>query len=70
MSFVNPFLASRFHACLKVLHEPYEVSTLVGESIVAQRVYRNYLISILHRVVPCDLVKISMVNFDVILRMD
>ena len=50
--------------------EPYKVSTLIGESIVPKRVYRNYVVFILHKVLPCDFVELDMVDFDVILGMD
>ena len=42
----------------------------MGESIVTSRVYRGCPISILHRVIPCDLVELKMVDFDIIFGMD
>lgn len=70
LSFVTPFLANRFHACSEVLNEPFKVCTPVGESIVTQRVCRGYLVSILHKVISCDLIELSMDNLDVIPGMD
>lgn len=70
LSFVTLFFTYKFHACTKVLHEPNKVSNPMGESIVAQRVYRGCPISVLHKVIPCDLVELPMVDFDVILGMD
>lgn len=68
--FVTLFLENRFNVCLEVLLEPSEVCTLVGELIVAKRVYRSCPIFILHKVVPCDLIELSIVDFDVILGMN
>lgn len=51
VSFVASFLANKFHVCPKFLHEPYEVSNLIGESIIAQKVYRGCPMSILLKVV-------------------
>ncbi|MDV3202306.1 MAG: hypothetical protein Q8887_02555 [Candidatus Phytoplasma australasiaticum] len=41
-SFVTPFVAKRLHVSPELLCEPYEVSTPIGASIVAKRVYRKY----------------------------
>ena len=41
LSFVTPLVAKRFDILLKILHEPFIVSTLVGESIISKRVCRN-----------------------------
>ena len=37
---------------------------------MARKVYKNCPVSILHRVIPCDLVELDMVDFYVILGMD
>ena len=41
LSFVTPLVAKKFDISPDILHEPFTVSTPVGESIVAKRVYRN-----------------------------
>ena len=46
------------------------MSTLVGESVVAKRVFRNFPISLPNRVSYVDLVEIDMLDFDIILGMD
>lgn len=56
LSFVTPFLANRFDKVPELLLEPYLVSNAVGESIVAKNVYKRCPVSIMHRVIPCDLV--------------
>ena len=49
--------------------EPFCVTTLVCEFILAQRVDRNYLVPINHNSTMADLVEFYMVDFDVILGM-
>ena len=52
-----------------MLIEPFD-STLVGDFILARRVFRSCLISFLNRVTLVDLVELDMVDFDFILGMD
>ena len=52
------------------LSEPFSVSTPVGESIVAEKVYHDYPFSVNHKSIMADLVELDMVDFDVILCMD
>lgn len=42
----------------------------MGDSVVARRVFRSSLISLLNRVTWVELVELDMVDFDVILGMD
>ncbi|XP_075076282.1 uncharacterized protein LOC142162949 [Nicotiana tabacum] len=44
LSYVTPFIASSFGVEPEQLHEPFSVSTLVGNSITAMRVYRNCVV--------------------------
>ena len=46
------------------------MSTLVGESVIAKRVYENRPISFANRVSNVDLVELHMLDFDIILGMD
>ena len=68
--FVTPLVAKKFDALPDILHEPFLVSTPVGESVVAKRVYRNFPISLPNRVCYVDIVEINMLDFDIILGMD
>ena len=70
LSFVSLYIAMKFSIDPEILLEPYSVYNPVGESIVASRVFRGCPISILKRVIPCDLVELEMVDFDIILGMD
>ena len=51
------------------LSEQFRVSTPVGESILAERVYCDCPIFISHKSTMADLIELDMVDFDVILRM-
>ncbi|KAH0729889.1 hypothetical protein KY289_001077 [Solanum tuberosum] len=70
LSFVTPYVANNFDVLAEKLCEPFYVSTPVGESILAERVYRDCVISINHKNTMDDLVELDMVDFDVILGMD
>ena len=70
ISFVSPYVSMRFSVKPEFLKDPFHVSTPVGESVIARTVYRNCPISVFHKTIPCDLVELEMVDFDVILGMD
>ena len=70
LSFFTPLIAKRLEILPDILHEPFLVSTPVGESIVAKRVYRNCPVSCRNRVSNVHLVELHMLNFDIILGMD
>lgn len=42
LSFVTPYIAINFGISPDILEEPLLVSTPVGSSIIARRVYKNY----------------------------
>ncbi|XP_070015079.1 uncharacterized protein [Nicotiana sylvestris] len=52
------------------LHEPFSVSTPIGESIMAARVYRGCVVTVHGRDTMANLIELGMVDFDVIMRMD
>ena len=70
LSFVTPYVATKFDVLPEKLSEPFSVSTLVGDSILAERVYRDCPVFINHKSTMADLVELDMVDFDVILGMD
>ncbi|XP_070013344.1 uncharacterized protein [Nicotiana sylvestris] len=70
LSYVTPFIASSFGVEPEQLHEPFSVSTPVGESILAARVYRSCIVMVRGRDTTTDLVELGMVDFDVIIGMD
>ena len=70
ISFVTPYKEIQFSVSLKNLSEPFSVSTLVGDLVIARRVYRNFLVTVSQKVTSTDLVELEMVDFDVNLGMD
>jgi len=60
----------KFEILHEVLVEPFSVSTPVGNSVVAKRLYRSFPIFLFHRVILVDLVELDMLDFDVILGND
>ncbi|KAH0658156.1 hypothetical protein KY289_026904 [Solanum tuberosum] len=67
LSFVTPYIAMNFDVIPEQLSEPFSVPTPVGESILAERVYRDCPISVNHKSTMADLIELDMVDFDVIL---
>ncbi|XP_070005605.1 uncharacterized protein [Nicotiana sylvestris] len=70
LSYVTPFVAMEFGIEPNQLHDPFLVSTPVGESITAARVYKGCVVTVRGRDTMTDLIELGMVNFDVIIRMD
>ena len=70
LSFVTPLVAKKFDILPDVLHEPFIVSTPVGESVVVKKVYRNFPIILPNIVSYVEIVELDMLYFDVILGMD
>ncbi|XP_070014108.1 uncharacterized protein [Nicotiana sylvestris] len=54
----------------EILSDPFTVSTPVGESIIARRVYRGCTITVCGRQTSADLVELEMLDFDAIMGMD
>ncbi|KAH0681196.1 hypothetical protein KY284_022281 [Solanum tuberosum] len=70
LSYVTPLIAEKFKRTPECLVKPFEVSTPIGESIIARRVYRNCIVTVCDRDTLADLVELEMVDFDVIMGMD
>ena len=70
LSFVTPLIARKFEILSGILNEPFLITTMVGESVVVKRVYRNCPIMLPNRVNHVELVELDMIDFDVILGMD
>ncbi|XP_070017330.1 uncharacterized protein [Nicotiana sylvestris] len=69
LSYVTPFVAMEFGIEPEQLHEPFSVSTLVGESILATRAYKSCVVMVRGRDTMTDLIELGMVDFDVIMGM-
>ena len=63
LSFVTPLVAKKFDILPDILHEPFIVSTPVGESVVAKRVHINCPIMLSNRVSYVELVELDMLDF-------
>ena len=70
ISYVTPLVYSKFDILSNILNELFMVSTPVGESVVAKRVYRNCPILFPNRITYVELVELDMVDLDVIFGMD
>ncbi|XP_070010174.1 uncharacterized protein [Nicotiana sylvestris] len=70
LSYVSPFVAMEFRIEPEQLHESFSLSTPVGESILAARVYRGCIVTVQGRDTTADLVELGMVDFNVTMRMD
>ena len=62
LSFVTPFVAKKFEIFPNISHEPFLVSTPVGESVVAKRVYKNFPIMLPNRVSYVELIEFDMLD--------
>ncbi|XP_070036148.1 uncharacterized protein [Nicotiana tomentosiformis] len=69
-SYVTPYFALDFGIEQEQLLEPFSVSTPVGDSVIASRVYRGCVVIIQDRETITDPIELEMVDFDVIMGMD
>ena len=69
LSFVTPLVAKKFDVLPDILHEPFLVSTPLGESVVTKRVYTNFPLILPNIVTQVELVEHDMIDFDSILGM-
>ncbi|XP_070015581.1 uncharacterized protein [Nicotiana sylvestris] len=70
LSYITPFVAIEFGIQQEQLHEPFSVSTPVGEPITVARVYRGCVVIVRGRDTMADLIELGMVYFDIIMVMD
>ncbi|XP_075108870.1 uncharacterized protein LOC142180710 [Nicotiana tabacum] len=70
LSYVTPYIAKKFGIEPERLCEPFEVSTPVGESVIARCIYRGCPVKTHHHLTAADLVELEIVDFDLIMGMD
>ncbi|XP_075099244.1 uncharacterized protein LOC142176079 [Nicotiana tabacum] len=70
LSHVTPYIAKKFGIEPEKLCEPFEVSTIVGESVIARYIYKGCPVKVHHRLTVVDLVELETLDFDVIMGMD
>ena len=68
-SYVTPLIAGKFKRTPELLVKSFNMSTPIGESIIARRVYRNCIVAFFCDTLT-DLFELDMVDFDVIMGMD
>ena len=54
LSFVTPYLAAQFSVIQETLSEPFLVSTLVGDLVIARRIYINLPVTVSYKVISTD----------------
>ncbi|XP_070002054.1 uncharacterized protein [Nicotiana sylvestris] len=69
-SYITPFIAGKLDMRFELLLQSVEISTPVGDSIVANHVYRGCTVLINDCPTSVDLVELVMLDFDVIMGMD
>ena len=70
LSFVTPLVASKFDLLPDVLYEPFLVSNPIGNNNRAKRVYKDFPVILIDRVTYANLIKLTMLDFHIILGMD
>lgn len=70
LSYVTPFVANKFGVEPELISKPLAVSTPIGDSVIARRVYRGCTVMICSRQTSVNLFELEMVDFDVIMGMD
>ena len=68
--FVTPYIAVHFSVSPETLSKSFSISTIIGNPVIARRVYRNCSVTVSHKVTLADLVELEMVYFDVVKCMD
>ena len=68
--FVTPLVDKKFDILPNILHEPFIVSTPMGESVDAKSVHRNCPIMFPNRVSYVGLVELDILDFDIICGID
>ncbi|XP_075104912.1 uncharacterized protein LOC142178993 [Nicotiana tabacum] len=69
-SCVSSYFALRFSRHPELLNDPFLVAIPVGESILAEYVYRGCQIRVEGRDILVDLIVLCMINFDMLMGMD
>lgn len=67
---MNPYVAVHFGFYLKSISDHFLVSIPVGESIIAKKFYRVFVVSIFHKKIMVGLIDLDTIDFDIILGID
>ncbi|XP_070037149.1 uncharacterized protein [Nicotiana tomentosiformis] len=66
LSYATLLVASKFGIEPELI-EPFEVSTPIGDPVIARREYKDYIVVVHNRSTVADLIELDMVEFDVIM---
>ncbi|XP_070057470.1 uncharacterized protein [Nicotiana tomentosiformis] len=64
LSYVTPYVATSFGIVPEQLHEPFSVSTLVGEFIMVALVYKDCVVTVRGWDTTADLIELGLIDFD------
>ncbi|XP_070039485.1 uncharacterized protein [Nicotiana tomentosiformis] len=70
LSYVTPFVDNKFGVEPELISKPLALSTPIGDSVIARRVYTGCTVMICSRQTSTNLFELEMVNFNVIIRID
>lgn len=70
LSYVTPYMANYFGFDHECILDPFSISTLVGDCIMARKVYRGCVMLVHGRETLVDLIELDLVEFNMILKMD
>lgn len=70
LSYVTPFITRKLSTVPALFWKPFAVSTPIGNSIIAKRVYRGCTIEIVGCQTSADLIVLEMLDIDIIMDMD
>ena len=69
-SFTSPYFINKLTRKKTIMKVTLAIETPLGECIEVRFMYPRCMVEIEERVLPVDLIKLAMFDFDVILRMD
>lgn len=70
LSHVTPLIVGKFKRALETQVNPFEVSTSIRDSIIAQGVYHNCIVTIYDFDTLVVLIELDMIDFNVIMDMN
>ena len=69
LSYITPYITGRIGITPEPI-KPFEVSTPVGDPVLAKQVYRGCIVVVCGQHTVADLIELKMLDFDVIMGMD
>ncbi|XP_070043222.1 uncharacterized protein [Nicotiana tomentosiformis] len=69
-SYVSSYFSLRFNRQPEILNDPFLAAIPIGESLLAEYMYRAYQIRVEGRDTLADLIVLNMIDFDILMGMD